>query len=264
MQTNRKIVITGASGYLAGLLASHFSTHDGYELVLISRSANAQRDISIADVGHWEESWTSLLQGAHTVVHLAGLRENSISWAQMQRANIDGTLNLFEAARLAKTDRVIFASTSWVLGGYFGTNTRLTPDLDPRPTSHYAVSKLAGESIARHYAERHGLSAICFRIGTCHKAEQDPMTIAYGRQQKWLSARDFCQAVQCAIETKGIDFATLNLTSRIEGSPWDISATERLLGYQPQDRHSPKQRPLHKRLAGRLKRVLRNKTNRPL
>lgn len=256
MEAKRKIIVTGAGGYLGRLLVEHFSALSGYELVLISRSAKAGRKISVADVSRWQTAWTSLLEGADTVVHLAGQREHGASWAQMQQTNIDGTLNVFEAAAQAEVRRVVFASTSWVLGGYFGTDARLTHELAPKPTSHYAVSKLAGESIARHYADRRGLSAICFRIGTCHEAEQDPSGIAYGRQQKWLSARDFCQAIQCAIEAEDIGFATLNLTSRIEDSPWDISETERLLGYSPQDTHRPRQRPLHKRLAGRVKRVL--------
>lgn len=257
MAMAKRIVITGAGGYLGGLLADHLASRGGYDLVLIGRSEQPGRSMLLGDIAEWEEPWTNALKDAHAVVHLAGLRADRATWAQVQRTNIDGTLNVFEAAARGGARRMVFASTSWVMGGYFKRHTTLTPDMEPIPSNDYAISKLAGESIARHFAARHGLSCICFRIGTCHRSEQDPEKSDYASQLKWLSARDFCQAAERAIEAKGDGFAILNLTSRIEGSPWDISETQRMLGYTPQDSHQPRQHSTYERLVRRAKRQLR-------
>ena len=256
MADRRHVVITGAGGYLGGLLADHLAALGGYELTLVGRSAQAGRDMLVADITEWDERWVSACRGAHAIVHLAGQRTDNATWAQVQRSNIDGTLNLFQAAALGGARRVVFASTSWVLGGYFKSHRALTPDMEPRPNGLYAASKAAGESIARHFAQRHGVSVVCFRIGTCHRAEQNPAKIDYLRQQKWLSARDFAQAGEKAIEAELRGFTLLHLTSRIEDSPWDISETERLLGYAPQDEHTPRRPSAITRLTRRVKRRL--------
>ena len=60
--------------------------------------------------------------------------------------------------------KVVFASTGQVAGGY-GPDERVTPDMMVRPTSTYACTKAFGEALARYYADRHGMSMICLRIG---------------------------------------------------------------------------------------------------
>ena len=56
--------------------------------------------------------------------------------------------------------------------------------------------------------------------------------------------------------TEGIDFAVLYLTSLNEGSPWDLTATQAVLGYRPRDGLVTLPPPLWRRVLGRVRRLL--------
>ena len=77
-----------------------------------------------------------------------------------------GTLlsqNIFEAARLAGVKRVIYASGS----GVFGDNARKIfdeNDFSPCPTSTYAASKAAGETLLSAYCSMFGLQGLSYRF----------------------------------------------------------------------------------------------------
>lgn len=139
---------------------------------------------------------------------------------------------------------MVFASSNWVLGGYRFTDERLTPELTPWPVNAYGMAKLAGERIGKSFAERHGLSVICFRIGY---AQREPGNrpgphMAWGLwgQAMWLSDRDLCQGFEKAVlAPPELRFAVLNLMSDNPGMRWDLSETRRLLGYAPQDGAAP-------------------------
>ncbi|MCF7984342.1 MAG: SDR family oxidoreductase [Thiohalocapsa sp.] len=252
----KNIVITGGGGYLAGLLLDHLHACDGYDVTLIGRTPRDDRSMLCADIGVYDPAWTDALAGAHAVIHLAASRGGDAPWADLQHTNVEGTLNVFEAAVRNGVRRVIFASSSRVLDGYMRRgHAPLTPELPPEPSSFYAATKAMGESIGRHYAARHGLSVVCLRIGTCHR--EDISVNACGpliRQQKWLSARDFCHGMERAIEAEPVGFALLHLTSRIEDSPWSIEATCDLLGYAPRDGGRPAASALSTRLRRGLER----------
>jgi len=61
-----------------------------------------------------------------------------------RRANHDGTIKLFEAARIAGVKRVVFLSSRAVYDGV-ASGTRLTERLEVRPSSLYGEIKLLGE-----------------------------------------------------------------------------------------------------------------------
>ena len=61
--------------------------------------------------------------------------------------NVNGTLNVLEAARRAGVRRVVYASSSSVYGDRPELPKR--EDQPPAPISPYAVSKAAGEQYAR-------------------------------------------------------------------------------------------------------------------
>ena len=249
----KRIVITGGGGYLGGLLQQHFSDRGEYHLTLISRSPRKDTDILCADISAADQKWTDTLANAYAVIHLAARRGSGTTWSDIQQTNIEGTLNVFEAARRNGARRVIFASTTWVLGGYLGTDTPLSPDLPPMPVGDYGISKMVGESIARHFAKQHGQSVICLRLGRCHAGEDSPDLLSNQKQQyKWLSKRDFCQGIEKAVETEDIEVSLLHLTSEIAGSPWDISATRQELGYSPQDYDSPRAPSFRSKVRRRL------------
>lgn len=115
------------------------------------------------------------LAGVSRVVHLAALPSvpRSIETPLESHANnVDGTLQLLEAARAAKVKRFVFAGSSAVYGDAKGMPRKEAGDTSP--LSPYAVGKLAGEAYALLYHRKYGLPVVCLRFFNVYGPRQDP------------------------------------------------------------------------------------------
>jgi nucleoside-diphosphate-sugar epimerase len=74
---------------------------------------------------------------------------------QYNDVNTNGTLNVLEAAREAKVQRVMFAASS---SAYGENPVPWVESQPPLPVSPYAATKLAGEGLLRAYAGSYGKS----------------------------------------------------------------------------------------------------------
>jgi UDP-glucuronate 4-epimerase len=110
------------------------------------------------------------------VIHLAaraGVRPSLEEPALYQRVNVEGTVNLLEAARLAGVKKVIIASSSSV----YGVNSKAPfAENDPifSPISPYAASKLACEALGHVYHHVYGLDVAMLRFFTVYGPRQRP------------------------------------------------------------------------------------------
>ena len=110
------------------------------------------------------------------VVHLAaraGVRP-SISQPQLYyNANVNGTLHLLEAARMAGIERFIFASSSSVYGLArtvpFSEDLHLTQTVSP-----YAATKMAGEFLCSTYSHLYRMRIVVLRFFTVYGPRQRP------------------------------------------------------------------------------------------
>ena len=180
----KKVLITGVSGLIGGLVIKHLGGK--YELTGLARrrvDAIPSLQVSVTDA----EAIKPAFRGIHTVLHLAaattGLTE---LWDPTMNINIQGTLNVYEAARLAGVKRVVFMSSGCTQLGYMmqddlpygklATAREDSPDFPkswrmitledpPRPDSPYAISKLFGENLGRLYSDKYGISTIVIRLG---------------------------------------------------------------------------------------------------
>ena len=110
------------------------------------------------------------------VIHLAaraGVRPSLLEPALYQRVNVEGTVNLLEAARRTGVNKLILASSSSV----YGVNSKV-PFSEPDPIfkaiSPYAASKLACESLGHVYHHIYGLDIIMLRFFTVYGPRQRP------------------------------------------------------------------------------------------
>jgi UDP-glucose 4-epimerase len=89
------------------------------------------------------------------------------------RTNVEGTVNVLEAARLAGARRVAFASTG---GAIYGDTERVpTPeDVLPQPMAGYGTSKLCAENYLGLYQRLYGMSTVALRFGNVYGPRQDP------------------------------------------------------------------------------------------
>ena len=199
----RRVVVTGACGHLGRKLFDMLEQTDGYEVCGLDLRPSEHPNIHIADFAD-DGDWIEHLKGMDVIVHLAGDREPTATWDSAIRNNMDATLSLYHHAVEMGIERFIFVSSNWLHGGRrFGTE-RLTTTLAPHPVNAYGMSKLFGERTGSYFANHHGLSVICLRIGWTQWTHQNkPGThMAMGRwgQEMWLSDQDYLNGMQCAID----------------------------------------------------------------
>jgi len=110
------------------------------------------------------------------VIHLAaraGVRPSLEQPALYQRVNVEGTVNLLEAARKAGVRKFIIASSSSV----YGVNSKVPfAEADPIfcPISPYAASKLACEALGHVYHHVYGFDVVMLRFFTVYGPRQRP------------------------------------------------------------------------------------------
>lgn len=232
------VLITGAGGHLGRKLFDALEADPGYTVSGIDIRPVDHPDIHTADLSG-DNGWVDLLKGVDVIVHLAGDREPTATWPSAIKHNMDATLSLYHHAAAKGVSRVVLASSNWIHGDKRFTHDVLNSATPPGPVNAYGMSKLFCERTGTYFAEHHGLSVICLRIGWTqwtHDNQPGPH-MAMGRwgQEMWLSDRDFLSGLRAAIDARDVSFAALNLMSDNPGMRWDISETKQVIGYVPKD-----------------------------
>ncbi len=193
---NKQVIITGGAGFIGSHLVDKLLAQGGWQVTVIdnydhnyprsAKDANiagplADRNYTfiegdILDDAVLEKAFAGKEGRETTVVHLAakvGVRPSIAQPLAYHRVNVTGTLKVLEAARAAKVRHLVLASSSSV----YGVNPNVPweeGDMDLRPISPYAVSKLAAEQFARTYARLHGLNTTVLRFFTVYGPRQRP------------------------------------------------------------------------------------------
>jgi UDP-glucuronate 4-epimerase len=110
------------------------------------------------------------------VIHLAaraGVRPSLAEPALYQRVNVEGTVNVLEAARKTGVAKITLASSSSV----YGVNAKIPfSESDPifSAISPYAASKLASEALGHTYHHVYGMDVVMLRFFTVYGPRQRP------------------------------------------------------------------------------------------
>ena len=242
----RTVLVTGMSGLIGGVLRRHLEGK--YELSALNRRPIPGVKCHQADIADLD-AIAAAFDGVDTVVHLAARTGSSDSFDEILRANVIGTHNVFEAARRAGVGRVVYASSgatvsAWerdppysalIAGRYAeaGAWPKMTHETPTRPAGLYGASKVWGEAVARHYADAHGLSVICLRIGRV-KAEDRPTTTRDAAV--WCSQRDIVRMIEACVEAPpSLRFDVFFVVSNLRHGYRDIDHARKILGWAPMD-----------------------------
>ncbi len=166
----RKILITGATGFIGGALSKAL-TADDVHLVLQSRKAKgaADRNTTLVPFGiELETDWTEALEGVDTVIHCAALAherdaQSKKNISQIREMNIGGTINLAKQAKKLGVSRFIFLSSVAV----YGESPNLAPFTENsvcNPQSEYGRSKLEAERSLMNVVEDSDMSLAIVRM----------------------------------------------------------------------------------------------------
>jgi uronate dehydrogenase len=224
------ILITGAAGRIGTMLRPRIAS-EGRILRLLDRvpvpNQAPGEEIVQADVTDLP-ALVEASRGVDAIVHLGGIASED-SWEQISAVNIQGTFNVFEAARAAGVPRVVFASSNHAVGFRDRSIAPVPHDAFFAPDTYYGVSKVTGEALASLYVNRYGLDAICLRIGSCFGRPSDLRMLS-----TWLSPDDCGRLVEAAITAPSPGFRVVWGISANTRAWFDLTAGHEL-GYHPED-----------------------------
>lgn len=245
---NERLLVTGMSGLIGSAFREEVA--DDYQLSALNRRDVVGVPTTRADLADLDAIQPAF-ENIDVVVHLAAVIHDGYGWDALLNTNVVGTRNVFEAAVRAGVKRVVFTSSGATVAGWERTAPYshlvqgeydlvpsdlklITEDMATRPANIYASTKVWGESIARHYADNHGLEVICLRIGFANQADHPENA----RQLSvWNSQRDVVQAVRLAIRhPMDGSFDCFFITSDNARGYRDLSRARTVLGYEPQDK----------------------------
>jgi uronate dehydrogenase len=226
----KTVLLTGASGRIGRCL--RYALRDDYRMLLFNRS-------TIDDLGPSETlirgdttdavAVEAAARGADAIVDMAGVSDVAPFREKLLPTNILGTYNIFEAARVSRVPRIIYASTHHVVGHY-PAGECLDETVPYRPSSMYGVTKCFAEATGRLYADKAGLQVVCLRIGFFRDRPLEERHLAV-----WISPADMARLVRAALEAPIIHFEVVYGVSKNTRCLWDLDRARRVLGYEPQD-----------------------------
>jgi UDP-glucose 4-epimerase len=168
-----------STGSLDNLRAAARGRSDG---AATAASAGARLEVILGDIRD-REPVRRAMRSVEGVFHLAALPPSSASFAdpaEFHTVNVQGTLNVLEAALAEGAGRVVFASCASVYGS--PSHGRVMEDGPVQPASLFAASKLAGETYCRVFHTSHGLETVALRYFTVYGPRQtrvdDSLTVS--------------------------------------------------------------------------------------
>ena len=174
----KRFLVTGGAGFIGSHIVERLLKDGHCVVVLDNFSSGKEENLSFINNYPLSAKRYTLIkgdicdfstclkacEGIEVVFHQAALRsvpkslDNPVAYNEV---NINGTLNMLEAARQQKIKRFIYASSSSIYG-----ETDRFPEKEadlPQLVSPYALTKLAGEYYCRVYSQNYDLSVICLR-----------------------------------------------------------------------------------------------------
>lgn len=173
----KKVLVTGGAGFIGSHLVEELLKRGYFVRVLDNFSSGKMRNLEFTkDEGRRtryelirgdiknKNVCLSACRNIDYVLHQAALRsvpKSMQSPAEYNEVNIQGTLNLLQAARDKKVKNFVFASSSSVYGEIEKFPQR--ENSLPGPISPYALTKLAGEHYCRMFSLHHKLPTVSLR-----------------------------------------------------------------------------------------------------
>jgi nucleoside-diphosphate-sugar epimerase len=176
-----RFLVTGAAGFIGSAICRRVVA-EGHDVIgLDDLSVGAAEHLAdvpevrleVADIRHGE-AVARAARDCDVILHQAAMKSVPRSIEDPVRytdVNVVGTLNVLLAAR-ERPATVVFASSSSVYGDQ--DRFPLTEDMELRPRSPYAASKLAGEAYCRAWWASFGVPTISLRYFNVYGPGQDP------------------------------------------------------------------------------------------
>ena len=255
-----KVLVTGASGYIASLVLP--SLRKRYETVLVDsrsddRDGNSVDAVQTADLIDADRSgYEGLFHGVDAVVHLGYKRRDGSLLDHFfdEKQNVDMAYNVLRAAYDAGVPRVVTASSNHAADWYEHAlvherkKEMVEPYELPLSDNFYGWAKATYEHMGFLFAcgsFGRKMGTVMVRIGGPRETDlsrfrDDPAW--YKRELgAYISARDLSQLFIKAIETPnienehGVPWLVVYGISNNTRAFWSLTSARQVLGYEPLD-----------------------------
>jgi len=167
-----KVVVTGGAGFIGSHLVDHL-LNKGYEVLIIDNFCTGllnnidqtSNKVSIINHDIRIPIPNSMFDNCSIVFHLAALADivpSIESPVDYLSTNVQGTVNVLEAARASNIKRVIYTASSTCYG--VTSNFPTSENDQIAPTFPYALSKYLGELVFFHWLTLYGLKGLSLRL----------------------------------------------------------------------------------------------------
>jgi len=156
-----KILITGANGQIGQILTKELSTTN----IVYPTDINTSNQCRFLDILDKDKLFKFIEENNITqIYHLAailsakGEQSPILTW----QINMNGLINILEAGRIYKLNKIFFPSTIAVFG--LNVNQELTPNFAAlHPSTVYGISKASGENWCQYYYDKYNLDVRSIR-----------------------------------------------------------------------------------------------------
>lgn len=174
----KKVLITGVAGFIGSNLADRLIKDDNYEVIGIDNLSYGVREqipyeVEFHQYDIRDKEIHYLFKNVDYVFHFAA--KNCISDCQIYPSetidiNVNGTVNIFEAAKKHNVKKIIYAESSAM---YEGSEIYPTPETEVNPQSFYAISKMCSKLIADTYSRFYNMNFTALRYFCVYGPRQD-------------------------------------------------------------------------------------------
>lgn len=175
MSDTKRVLVTGGAGFIGSHLVERL-LKDDHRVTVLDNLATGRMDnlehlrdnsnlvVHVEDISN-EISIRPYFRDIDWVFHLAALADIVPSIQQplaYHKANVDGTIAVLEAARIAEVRRLVYAASS----SCYGLPDEFpTPETAPiRPMYPYALTKNIGEQYVMHWHKIYKLPCVSLRL----------------------------------------------------------------------------------------------------
>lgn len=178
----KRVLITGGAGFIGSHLAEYWCSENAEVVVLDNLRTGSEANIQhLKSIEFIKKSITdkevvfSITKGVDYIYNLAALvsvPESVENPFECVSINVNGILNLLEAAKINNVKKVIHFSSAAVYGD--NPASPKTTKMKPEPKSPYGITKLDGEYYLNQYFESFGIKTLSFRCFNVFGPRQNP------------------------------------------------------------------------------------------